>query len=364
MKTLRPIIAAAVLAIALAACASSSAQPVQAAAQTDHFFESRGARLHGRLFTPEGPGPFPTVVYVTGGGSYSLLSDAYALNTVRAFNDRGIAMFVFDKPGFGQSGGTPEDGNINGKRDDAIAAINLMRTLPQVDQRCTIVWALSAAGWYAPQAIQGREDVCGLILVSPAGANPADYYAEIWFRRPLARGGVSGAALDEAVSLYSQLLRYQGSGENYEALRAAMVRAEQQPWFASAIALDTWQGLPRSSAALLAPDALRAAWAASPAEYAWFLERENWDDYSDEYASVRQPVLLVYGSIDSLIDPPASRAIFERAWAGRDDVAVSMYMGAGHGIQTRATGAEHPTPPYLDQITSWARLRFEAAAAR
>jgi len=142
------------------------------------------------------------------------------------------------------------------------------------------------------------------------------------------------------------------------AARAALARAERTPWLAGAAVTGIWQGMPARAADLLTPDALRQAWEASPADYAWPRERAHYEDFSDEYAAVRQPVLLVYGSIDTLIDPVASRAIFERVWAGRNDVVVSNFIGAGHGIQTRASGAENPTPPYLDQMTNWARARF------
>lgn len=340
-----------------AACASVEEPPLQAAAQTDVSFESRGVTLHGRLFTPAGRGPFPTVIYVTGGGNYSLLTDAYALNTVRAFNERGMAVYVFDKPGLGQSGGTFESGNIQGKVDDTVAALDLMRTRPEVDQDCMIVWALSAAGWYAPQAVEGRADVCGLILVSPAGYNPTDWYS-MFTRRELTRAGVTGTAQDETVALWLALLRYQGTAENYETTRAMLTRSMAQAWYATATEQESWEGLPETLEALLAPDALRQSWAAAPAEYEWPREAENHMDYTPAYRSVRQPVLLIFGDADTLIDPVGSRAIFEREWAGRDDVTVTTYPGAGHGIQTRADGAENPTPAYLEQITTWARARF------
>jgi pimeloyl-ACP methyl ester carboxylesterase len=354
---MRAIVMAA--ALLLASCASPAAAqdaPI-APVQSDHIFSSRGAQIHGRLYTPAGPGPFPTVVYVAGGGNYSLLTDAYAQNTVRAFNERGMAVYVFDKRGVGQSGGEYEGSNLVGKQQDVIAALDLMRTLPQVDQRCMIVWAISGAGWYAPQAIEGRADVCGFILVSPAGYNPLDWQG-VNLRRELARAGVTGAAQDEAASLWAAQWRYQGTAENYEAVRGALARAMLQSWYPAAFATPLWSGLPETTDGLLAPDALRQAWETSPADYAWQREAANFQDYTEAYRSVRQPVLVVYGSIDNLIDPPGSRAIFERVWAGRDDVVITMYLGAGHGIQTRASGGENPTQPYLTQVTTWARDRF------
>jgi alpha-beta hydrolase superfamily lysophospholipase len=348
-------------AVLLASCATVEPQP---AAQSDHYFESRGVRLHGRLFAPEGHAPFPTVIYVTGGGNYSLLSDAYALNTVRAFNESGIAVYVFDKPGLGQSGGEVEVSNLGGKVQDTIAALDLMRTLPQVDQDCMIVWALSAAGWYAPQAVEGRADVCGLILVSPAGDTPIDWQGDVLLRRELLRAGVADrAAQDEAISLWAAQWRYQGDAENYDAVRAQLERAQVQAWYRAAFATSQWQGLPETVDGLLTPEALRQAWLASPTDYAWQRDEMNFADYTPAYRSVRQPVLLIYGSIDNLIDPAGSRAIFERVWAGRADVTVTTYEGAGHGIQARGD-PEHPMPAYLAQITSWAAARFAEANRR
>lgn len=344
-------------ALAVTSYAGPSAQ-AQPAAQTDYSFDSRGVRLNGRLFTPAGRAPFPTVIYVTGGGNYSLLSDAYALNTVRAFNERGVAVYVFDKPGNGKSGGAFEVSNIGGKVRDTVAALDLMRTLPQVDQRCMIVWALSAAGWYAPQAINGRSDVCGLILVSPAGDSPIDWQGDVLLRRELIRAGIGDRTTqDQAINLWAAQWRYQGTAENYEAVRAQLERAQRQPWYRAAFGTPQWKGLPETVDGLLPPDALRKAWQASPADYEWQRDQANFADYTPVYRSVRQPVLLIFGDIDSLIDPVGSRAIFERVWAGRSDITVTTYAGAGHGIQARGD-PENPMPAYLAQITDWSRARF------
>jgi len=362
MLSLVRIALVALAGVALAACATLELS--QPAMQSDHYFESRGVRLHGRLFTPEGRAPFPTVIYVTGGGNYSLLSDAYALNTVRAFNARGIAVYVFDKPGLGQFGGAFEVSSIDGKIADTIAALDLMRTLPQVDQDCMIVWALSAAGWYAPQAIEGRADVCGLILVSPAGDTPINWQGDVLLRRELIRAGVTDvAAQDEAISLWAAQWRYQGDAQNYDVVRVQFERAQRQPWYRAAFGTSQWQGLPETVDGLLAPDALRRAWEAAPADYAWQRDAGNFRDYRDAYRGVRQPVLLIFGGIDNLIDPPASRAIFEEAWITRTDVTITTFGGTGHGIQARGD-PENPLPAYLDHMTRWALARFAAAGGQ
>jgi pimeloyl-ACP methyl ester carboxylesterase len=326
-------------------------------AQSEHFFPSGGVQLHGRLYTPAGRGPYPTILYVAGGGEYSLLTDAYAQNTAQAFVERGMAVFVFDKRGVGQSGGQVAPHDLIGKSGDVRAALDFLSQHPRVDQRRVIVWAISQAGWFAPQAIARRREVRGLILVSPPGLSPIDNSARL-ARRQLVAGGVTGADLEAALTLWHTLWRYLGNAENHEAARAMLEQEQTQPWFDRARTTPAWEGLPATAQDLLDPAALRRAWAERPDEFAWLREQANFADYAAVYRAVRQPVLLIFGSADTLIDPAAAREVFEQALAGRENVTVTTYVDAGHGIQARGD-PEHPMPTYLAEITRWSLQRFE-----
>jgi uncharacterized protein len=340
-------------------CATHSTAGIEApAAQTDVTFTSGDIRLHGRFYTPQGRGPYPTILYVTGSGGYSLLTDAYAQNTTRAFVDRGMAVLVFDNRGVGQSGGQPAPWDLAGKAGDVSAALDFLARHPQVERRRIVVWALSQAGWFAPQAIQGRREVQGLILVSPAGLNPIDNSGRS-AQRELVAAGVTGAELEEALTLWRTLWRYQGDAENYEAVREMLGQAPQRTWYATARASPSWQDLPATPDALLSPEDLRRAWAEKPKDYEWLRERANFVDYAPVYRSIRKPVLVVYGAADTLIDPVQSRGIFETAFAQsrHRDVTITTYAAAGHGIQARGD-PEHPMPAYLTEITDWALKRF------
>ncbi len=349
--------AAALALVAIVAAACTSARP-PLAAQRDHMFPSGDAQLHGRLHTPAGRGPYPTVLYVAGSGDYSLLTDAYALNTVRAFVDRGMAVFVFDKRGIGQSGGREAPYDLIGKTGDVRAALDFLAERREVDHARVIVWAISQAGWFAPQAIAGRAEVRGLILVSPAGDNPLDHSGRT-ARREFAAAEVAGADFDQAVALWRTLWRYQGDAQNYETIRASLEGAQQEPWFATVRATRSWQGLPPTADALMPPAALQRAWAEKPDDFKWLREQANYADYAPVYRAIRRPVLVIYGAADTLIDPMASRRAFESAFreSGLGDVTITSYENAGHGIQARGD-PEHPMAAYLAQVTDWALLRF------
>lgn len=329
-----------------------------AAVEQDHFFLSGGLRLHGRLYRPAGEGPFPTLLYVPGAGDPSMMTDAYARNTARAFVDRGFAMFVFDKRGIGRSGGRFRAGGIADKAADVGAALDFLATLAEVDEERIGVWAISQAGWVVPAALRGRDDVDGLILVSPAGENPVEHL-QMLNRRELGRAGLSGADLDNAPALWRALMAYQGSGSGRAEAAARLAEAQDSPWHRVARATPLWEGLPGTPAELLEPEALRRAWAERPGEYEWVREEAHFADYGPQYQSIRQSVLLVYGDADTLIDPLRSRQLFEAAFraARHPDATVRVFAGGGHGIQPRGQ-ADTPMPDYLALITDWAASRL------
>ena len=351
--------------LAAATSGSASAQTpgskpstVTFAVEQDHFFASKGAKLHAKFFAPAKTGKFPAIVYVTGGGNYSLMVDAYARNTARAFNDAGIAVFMFDKRGQGKSTGSYPVDETADRAADTIAAFDAMATLPQVDAERLGVWALSQAGWFVPPVMAARPNADFLILLSPAGEPQVDWLAT-FTRAQLAQAGLRGGDITEAAALFLALMKYYGTGDGFEATRAALAAAEGKPWHALARKAPNWEGLPATAAELMPPEQVRADWVAKPDFYDWIRVPAHLRDYSADYAGIKQPILLIYGDADNLIDPARSARIFAEAWKGRRDATIVTFGGAGHGIQRRGM-AEQPMPEYLDMATLWAKRHFTA----
>nr|MBX2818140.1 esterase FrsA [Rhodothermaceae bacterium] len=90
--------------------------------------ESRGARLAGTLYLPTGQGPHPVMIGVHGSG-YVDRSDLYQGEAARYFAERGVAFFMYDKRGVGESSGT-YPGSYSSSMViyaiDALAAADLM----------------------------------------------------------------------------------------------------------------------------------------------------------------------------------------------------------------------------------------------
>ncbi|MBI2207675.1 MAG: alpha/beta fold hydrolase [Candidatus Rokubacteria bacterium] len=97
------------------------------------FKNSRGLRLAGELLVPDGPGRHPVVVFAHGWGS----SKASPRNRMvaTALVAAGIAAFLFDFTGHGDSEGTDEDSTAAQQHDDLRSAADILETLDEVDSR-------------------------------------------------------------------------------------------------------------------------------------------------------------------------------------------------------------------------------------
>ena len=65
------------------------------------------------------------------------------------FARQGIAALVFDKRGFGASGGD-RDSTLLERAEDGAALVRYLRARPEIDPDAVGVWALSNGTWSAP----------------------------------------------------------------------------------------------------------------------------------------------------------------------------------------------------------------------
>ena len=107
-------------------------------------FASRGVRCSGDLYLPGSTHRPPVVVMAHGfAGERSFRLPAYA----ERFVQRGLAVFLFDYRGFGDSDGEPRN-NVPPRRhvDDWRAALAHIRSLPEVDGSRLALWGTSFSG--------------------------------------------------------------------------------------------------------------------------------------------------------------------------------------------------------------------------
>jgi dienelactone hydrolase len=124
--------------------------------QRDVTWSAGEETIVGRLYTPDGAGPFPGVVLCHGfAGVKELLLPAYA----QRFAEAGLAALTFDYRGFGGSQG--ERGRLlpDKQVEDIRSAVSYLQTQAEVDRERIALWGTSLGGANAIVAASGDSRV-------------------------------------------------------------------------------------------------------------------------------------------------------------------------------------------------------------
>ena len=123
-------------------------------------FHDGGVSLAGRLLLPPGSGPRAAVVLVP--GSVAATRDTYDL-WAYYFASEGLAVLSYDKRGVGESSGryveAPTEDNLRAQAGDALAAVEWLRTRPEIDPGRIGLSGGSQAGFAIPLAASESADV-------------------------------------------------------------------------------------------------------------------------------------------------------------------------------------------------------------
>ncbi|RSM53610.1 alpha/beta hydrolase [Amycolatopsis sp. WAC 01376] len=286
----------------LAAAVVVVSSPVPAAAPDgDVSFTSHGVTLHGTVVAPQGGGLAPGIVMVHGSGEHD--RDDYRTEA-EAFAKAGIATLIYDKRTEGYS---LFERNYSVLADDALAAMQALRSRPGVDPARVGVWGLSEGGWVAPLAASKSKDVAFVVTVGANGVSP-DRQQSWAFETYLRRGGVTGSMVDMVASTNMRTLA--GAG--------AFPEAGYDP-------------VP-------------------------VLEK------------VRQPVLGLWGELDRLTPPGEAVRIFRETLerAGNRQYTLKVFPQAQHGLRRTTDGFDKLdgfAPGYLDLVGAWVNgVRNEPSA--
>lgn len=123
--------------------------------------ESNNLNLAGMLMVPEGVGPFPTVVVIQGSGP-SFRDNGWYLSIVKHLQDSGIAVVIPDKRGCEKSEGEWIGASFNELANDAISAIEFIKTQDRFEYSYIGFVGISQGGWIAPVA-ENKSDAVSFI---------------------------------------------------------------------------------------------------------------------------------------------------------------------------------------------------------
>ncbi|TFH35316.1 MAG: alpha/beta fold hydrolase, partial [Bacteroidia bacterium] len=112
-----------------------------------------GFTLGGTVTRPEGEGPYPAVILVSGSGQQNRNEELFGhkpfLYLADQLTRKGIAVLRYDDRGVGQSGGDPRGGTSADFAEDAKAALDWLVSMPYTDKNATGIIGHSEGGLIA-----------------------------------------------------------------------------------------------------------------------------------------------------------------------------------------------------------------------
>ncbi|RLS48158.1 MAG: alpha/beta fold hydrolase [Planctomycetota bacterium] len=326
-----------------------------------------GVDLAGTLTLPQGAGPWPAVVLVSGSGQQdrdeTLMDHKPFLVLADALSRAGIAVLRYDDRGVGGSGGDPTKATSVDFARDAEAAIDWLKERPDIDPARIGVVGHSEGGLIAALLAARRTDLAGIVM--------------------LAGTGVDGGQI--LVSQGELVLKSEGLGgadqiRRSRIMQEAMIDAVRGSDDASDPAALAAQAGTRIRADLgdemeTADDAAKAQLDAAIADglrrltAPWFRFFIGHDP-ATALAKVSCPVLAIIGEKDVQVDPTLNLPAIRQALAagGNTDATVEELPGLNHLFQTCTTGAvseydrieETLAPLAIDTVRDWLVKRLGA----
>jgi pimeloyl-ACP methyl ester carboxylesterase len=189
-----------------------------------------GISFGGTLFLPKGPGPHPAMVCFHGSGDNERW---WLFDEADRFARMGLACYVFDKRGCGESGGHWEEADFAMLAEDGIAAVSLLRSRGDIDPERIGVFGISQACWIMPLAATKSEDIAFIVAVSGAVTTVEEEgYYDYWYR--MREAGFSEEDWQEALALLKRNNAFTRTGEGWEELMGEMRACREKPWWSAA----------------------------------------------------------------------------------------------------------------------------------
>jgi len=324
--------------------------------------DAAGITLAGTLTVPEGDGPHPAVVLISGSGPQDRNETIFGHEPFWVLADhlsrRGIAVLRFDDRGVGDSGGNPATATSVDFAGDVVAGMAFLKQQSGIDPRRIGLIGHSEGGIIAPMvAVEHPDDIAFIVLLAGTGVPGRDIL--ILQSELMARAtGMTDEQIAQTSRQLPALLDLIVADAPDEAIAASIrAMAEEQ---ARAANLDP--ASPEGVAAIDGVVQQQTLQLASP-WMRWFVKH----DPRTVLKRVRQPVLALNGGLDMQVSAQQNLSAIAGALkeGGNTDITVTEIVGLNHLFQTARTGSvaeyaeieETMSPLALDTIADWVRKR-------
>lgn len=326
--------------------------------QEEVTFANGDVTLAGTLTLPEGDGPHPAVVLISGSGPQDRDETIGGFRPFRLLSDyltrQGIAVLRYDDRGTAASSGSWGDSTIDDFTADAAAGIDYLLTRDEIDAAQIGLLGHSEGGYNIARLAATRSDVAFIIGLAVPAVSGTDTLM-LQNRLILETAGASEAIVAAQLEFLPQMWEAVAAAdqEQFEAVISELVRTQYE--------LST----PEEQAAVLNLDTYIAQIVNQQVDgyfNNWFRSFLEYDPAPD-WASVSVPVLAIFGGKDIQVDAAQNTPALETLLteAENEDFSIITLPDANHLFQQAETGGLEEyalldpvfTPDLLPTIGEW-----------
>lgn len=317
------------------------------------------AKLAGTLTLPEGDGPFPAVVLISGSGQQNRDEDIFGFKVFGVIADHltrnGIAALRYDDRGIGGSTGDVENATSEDFANDVAAAVALLKTKPAIDPNKIGLLGHSEGGIIAPLVVSNTQEIGFVILMAGPGVPGTEVLRE-QLPALMKANGATDAQIEEALDEQTRLFEAVRTGEGWEQFEAKWREQAQA-------AVDAMSDEQREQLGDIEDYVENTVQSMRRGVDSPWLRFFLFFDPAQALRQVKVPALALFGELDLQVlaatnEPAVVNALKE---AGNADVTSKVFPVANHLFQPAKTGSstEYATlpkefvPGFLDTISEW-----------
>jgi len=259
----------------------------------------------------------PAVILVAGSGPQDRNELVFGIpifgQIANALADAGYLVVRYDKRGVAQSGGRPESATLADYAEDVRSVVAYTARRQDVDNKRIAVLGHSEGALVAMLAASKDKKIAALLLVAGIGTTGAELLLEQQAHL-LSRSKFSDEERKEKMELQRRIHEAVLTGKGWEQVPPDIRKAAESPWFQSFLKFD--------------PAAVMK--------------------------DVRQPILIVQGSLDTQVEPQQAEKLAELANARKKGGAVQLTIvdGVNHLLVPAQTGEFDEYPDLKDKHVS------------
>ena len=298
---------------------SWSAPPSTVIDAQDRNFQSVAVTLSGTLYAPRIESRVPAVIVFHAASSPTRDNPLYT-HLVEMLPPLKIAVFVFDRRGSGKSGGKLEDSDYVMLADDGIAAQHMLMQDSKIDPQRIGFWGLSQGGWLSLLAASRSPQAAFAVSISAPMTTP-DVQMNFAVANILRIKGFSQPDIDQAIAARTAVDDFQRGKRDRVSAQRILDAATAKPWFEHIYMGKTFKNSDQSR------------WA-----------KEMRHDPLAALDTLKQPALVIYGSVDPWVPVQNSVERLRASSARHPNVEVAVIAGADHAMATSVSAADQIDP--------------------